>query len=392
MDIKDFLNSVLCQFGWRSAMNQKKVFATAWHPGGANAIAPVIKRLISEKKVNIVVIGHEYSEPIFEKSGIAFQRPPKGDISVKAMKELLQKEKPNLVLLGTGSQEGKHNDIIEQTTTAAANELGVKSIAVLDYWANYAQRFTDERTGVSLDRLPSRVAVMDEFAKRDMLALGFPVEKLAITGNPYFDNLAKKAESFTEEQRQKIRAEAGCFSNDVLFFLACNVFSQWKTANGYWDLDTVMLVSRVISIFQSIKVIVRLHPRMPKEEKKQISDFIANQPARMEIDQDENPEKSQLLSLSADLTIVEDSTMGIVAVLMKRPCISLQPGLLIEDSLIVSKNRIIPVGYDINDCIALLKNSASVDFRKKIIQQYGGFSTDGKATERVANLVYSLLE
>lgn len=391
MDIKDFLNSVLCQFGWRPAMNQKKVFATAWHPGGARAILPVIKRLIKNNLVEVVVLGHEFSEPIFAEAGIAFKTIKDfglQDISAQSMEQLLKTISPNLVFLGTGSQEGKKNDIIEQTTTVAARKLGIPSLAVLDYWANYSQRFSDERTGKKLDVLPDKIAIMDDVAMEDMLEEGFPKDVLVITGNPYFDSFAEKGKSFTEKNRRAVRNEFG--QGTMLVCLACNVFSQWKTTNGYWDLDVVKLVCEFFSQYNYIYVAVRLHPRMPEADRAQIEDAILSlSGGRVKIVKDID---TQTLCLAADLTIVEDSTVGIEAVLMKKPCISLQPGLLIKDSLIVSKMGIIPTAYYTEEqCKALLFSAVnSADNRKEIVDKYVKF-IEPDATGGVLGLVYLML-
>src|SRR3989344_7327653 len=126
-----------------------KILATSWHPGGANAIVPVIKQLMAEGKTDVTVIGHEFTEPIFAKAGLEFKTIKDfglGDISLNSMEKLLTAVSPTLVLTGTAAQEGKGNNVIEHTITLAARKLGVKSLAVLDVWANYWQRFTDERT------------------------------------------------------------------------------------------------------------------------------------------------------------------------------------------------------------------------------------------------------
>jgi len=149
-----------------------KILATSWHPGGANTITPVIKRLAEEGKVEVVVVGYEFSEPIFAKADIPFQTIKDfglRDVSADSMEELLKATSPDLVLTGTSGQEGKKCDVIEQTVTVAAKRLGVKSLAILDYWGGYWQRFTDERTGKRLALLPDFVAILDEIAKKDML-------------------------------------------------------------------------------------------------------------------------------------------------------------------------------------------------------------------------------
>ena len=47
---------------------KKRIFITAWHPGGTNAIVPIIKALIQQSKIDVVTIGHESSETIFKKN------------------------------------------------------------------------------------------------------------------------------------------------------------------------------------------------------------------------------------------------------------------------------------------------------------------------------------
>lgn len=376
----------------KTGNHKKKILATSWHPGGARAILPVIKKLTKDGSAEVIVVGHEFSEPIFSQAGIAFQTIKDfglQDVSVESMVRLLDMVSPNLVFVGTAGQEGKKNDVIEQTITLAARKRGIVSLAVLDYWANYQQRFSDERTEKNLDILPDRIAIMDGVAKEDMLKQGFPEEILVITGNPHFDDLSQKAKKFSEEQRKQVRKDIG-FPAGVLYFLACNVFSCGKSTYGYWDLDTIELVSTAISSLPDVGVVIRLHPRTPDQDKQKIREFIG-QSTKIKLDEDVDAQKSQTLALSADLTVVEDSTTGIEAVYMKRPCISIQPELLIKDSLIVSERGIIPVGYNPKDCIELLRKAVNPAFRAQITEQYSRFVTDGKATERVTNLVYSLL-
>ena len=52
----------------------KKIVATSWHPGGANAIVPVIKLLRAEEKIEVVVIGHEFSESIFQNNNVLYKK------------------------------------------------------------------------------------------------------------------------------------------------------------------------------------------------------------------------------------------------------------------------------------------------------------------------------
>src|SRR5205823_2398286 len=43
------------------------------HPGGILALIPVMLRLMAEGRVNVVVLGHSFSEDILKKAGIPFK-------------------------------------------------------------------------------------------------------------------------------------------------------------------------------------------------------------------------------------------------------------------------------------------------------------------------------
>ena len=106
-------------------MFKKKVLATSWHPGGANAIVPVIKKLQSDGKVNITVLGHQYSEAIYKAAGIPYNTLRTyglKDVSEGSMAAILAQEIPDLVLTGTSVQDEENRDVIEQTITLAARK------------------------------------------------------------------------------------------------------------------------------------------------------------------------------------------------------------------------------------------------------------------------------
>lgn len=387
----------LSQLFRRLGMKKKSILATSWHPGGINAIIPVIRRLKADGH-DVIVLGHEFSEPILANSGLPFKTIKDfglSDVSLKSMSELLRNPQivPDLVLTGTAQQEGKADDVLEQTIAVAARRLGIKTLAVLDFWdgvGNYYKRFTDERTGKKLELLPDRVGVLDNIALADMLAEGFPADRLEVTGNPHFDDLPAKAMAFTKEKRNEILQKIG-LSGDTLFFFGGNAFKNANSNAGYyWDLDIVRIIAQSLQGLGNVGTAVRLHPRMPDDQKQEIADFIQNSGANMKLVTDID---SQTLALVADLVIVAFSTLGLEAVFMRRPCVSAQPGSVKEnDVLIVSNKGVIPVGYTAQDCRQLLIKAADPEYRRQLLEMSSGFATDGKATERVVQLVYSLLK
>lgn len=374
---------------------QKKIVAASWHPGGANAIAPVIKRLIEEGKTDVVVIGHQFSEEIFRSKGISYKTIASyglKDVSLDSMTQLLEMESPDLVLTGTSAQDEGNRDVIEQTLTLAARKKSIKSLSVLDFWGNYSLRFNNIYTGERFKFLPDRIAIMDEVAQQAMLDEGFNKTRLILTGNPHFDDLSVKVRNFRDSEKEAIRDKVALYA-DLLLFFAGNAFRQEKESWGYWDLDVIRLINTVLKHLPERKagLAVKLHPRMPMPDFENIKKYIEEYgEGRIKLVRDVD---SQQLVLASDLTLIAFSTIGIEAVYMEKPCLSLQPGLKRKDVLIVSEKGFIPVGYTTDDCIRELRK-AVLDNKyreKELPKRAAGFRTDGKATEKVVELVYEML-
>lgn len=237
------------------------------------------------------------------------------------------------------------------------------------------------------DCLPDYIAIMDDYARREMLEEGFPEDRLVITGNPAWDHLSEKGQNFTGTQREEVKNRIG-LKCQTLFFFASNMFFQFKATDGFWTLETLALLIGKIPSLPGVAVVVRLHPRMPQAEKDQIKKVIETSGVNMKLVDEID---SLTLSLAADLTIVESSNTGIEAVYMRRPVISLQPGLKVKDNLVVSRLGVVPAGYTESACNSLLTAAADPEFRKALLEQSASFTHGGKATDRVVALAYSLL-
>lgn len=143
-----------------------RVLVSAQDPGGANAVAPVAEALM-RRGDEVVARVEGAARGIFAARGI-----PSGSSS-----------DPAVVLLGTSGEES----IEKRITTEMRGKAPI--VAVLDYWANYWQRFSNP--GIKdFAYLPDVVCVMDEVAKEEMVAEGFPPEVITVTGNPAFDHFA----------------------------------------------------------------------------------------------------------------------------------------------------------------------------------------------------------
>jgi len=319
------------------------------------------------------------------------------------MNSLLKQVNPNLVLTGTSTQNGTQ-DIIEQTITLAAQEKNIPSLSVLDVWMNYWERFSDiyqenkseEDKTKKFKFLPTKIAIMDKYAKQEMLSEGFPEDKLVITGNPHFDNLEKKAQNFNEKQQDYILDQVKLNKGTFLFY-AANVWEEYKKEYGFWDLDNIKLINKTIEALptkhrERTGIITKLHPRTPQQDIEKISQYIKEK-GENRISLVTNID-SQDIVLASDLTLTPNSTLAFEAIYLHKPSMSMQPGLRTKDYLsILTNNNLIPVGYTKQECQELISKAIiNKDYRKELVKQASSFTTDGKATQRVTDLAYKMAE
>lgn len=373
---------------------KKKIIVVASHTGVANAVVPVIKRLSYRKDIQISVFSHKVSQRVFRENSIEYKRVD-GDVSLMSMLNLLRKEKPDLILTGVAGQAGE-KDVIEQTIVLAGKEIGVRSLAILDLWGSYSRRFSDIYTGEKFKFLPDKIAILDQVAEGEMREEGFDKKRMVITGNPHFDDLPQKAKQFTETEKQAIREKIG-LNIDLLLFFAGAIFLKEKEEMGYWDLDIISLLVKVLDSLprKNIGLAIKLHPNVmypgtPHRDLTLLEKYL-RKISRQDIKLIKDV-STQKLVLASDITMVAVSTMGVEAVYMGKPCISLQPGLKRKDLLILSRKRIIPVGYRKESCLRLVRKVIlDEEYRETLPQLASNFRTDGKATERVVNLVLDML-
>ena len=59
----------------------KRILSAAWHPGSANSIAPVIKKLSREEEIDVCCAGHEFTKKIFKECLVPLKNI--GELSVR---------------------------------------------------------------------------------------------------------------------------------------------------------------------------------------------------------------------------------------------------------------------------------------------------------------------
>ena len=382
-------------------MTRKKLFTTSYHTGGTNSLVPVLEKMYEEKKVDIISLPHLVSIDTFIKKDLPYNTIADyklNDVSIDSMKKILEYEKPDLLLTGTSFQNPIKNErvIIEHSMTLAARELGIPSVAVLDFWNNYKKRFDDLFTGESLKYMPDELAVMDQFAVEDMVKLGFSRDSLIVTGNPHFDTLKQK--SMTNEEKEKVREDLGINFKTFGFYAGADGFKDDSEKFGFWDLDNLKIMSEKLEKINTntnneFGIVAKVHPRMPDADYDELR-TIADDNASLILIEKQMKYDPQKLVLASDITFTPYSTLGAESVFMGKPVISLQPGLNTTDNIaVLTEQGYIPGAYTKLACENEIERGLlSNDYQNELVKKSSGFIPKEKGTDQLTQLIYNNLK
>lgn len=302
-------------------------------PGGAAAVAPVAVAIEKSGRFAVKACGYRQAPDVFAKAGIEMRRLSEetGGAEIGA---LLRDESPAICLLGTSV-----NGIdLEKRFVSEARKAEIATLAVLDFWSNYAARFAAENGAAAPDAefLPDAIAVMDEVAAEEMAAAGFPEEKLAVTGQPAFDAVLDWPGD-PGRAREKIRKEFAIPGEACLLLFASQPISEMGKLTGgaqnpgYDEVSVLALIGGNLEALEArlgrpVYLWVRPHPR---EDAAKYDSFAKRWP-RVFVN-GEFPGNDA--AVGCDLLIGMNSVMLLEACLLGGNVLSVQPGLRTRDAL-----------------------------------------------------------
>lgn len=387
-------------------MAKPKVFATGQNPAAGNAILPVLKAIDLEGRIDVVTLGYGATEKSLAGKAPNFRKLSDYGVSALSpehMESILRKEGANFVLMGTSTQNRDFPLTVEQATVLAARTFNIPTVSVLDFWANYSEKFSDlDSTGVIVPGrervyVPTRVAVMDGYARGDMITEGFKPETIVVTGNPSTDDLPMLRANFSAEDRARVRA-ARQISNDAYVFVFPSQPIELDSGRrlGYTEKDTFReiltpLKSIAPKAKQEVVVWVKVHPREKKEDLEAIaSEFNGISNLRLLVDPDVVDPKSPVNAeiLASDACVGAFSLSMIQAIYLGKPVVSIQPGLAVKDMMPTNRFGITPYAYKSGEAGEfLVRLMTDAKYPTELVEKTKGFTVDGKATSRVKRLV-----
>ena len=353
-------------------------------PGGANAVAPVILKLIEESKVNVVAFAYREACRLWNEKKIPFIELP-DSTTYNSVLNILKEN--NAILLFTGTSWNPQE--FEKQFIRAARARSIPSLALLDYPSYYAIRFSDNAG--NLVYLPDKIAVMDEATRDEMIREGFDQEIITITGQPAYDDLGLWKERFTPDQREAIRKDLGINHNNLLVVFASEpIFSgnEIKISNPGYSRDSVLksIIGALDQIQKTynkkITLVICPHPREDKSE------FTGIEGKTIPVVISTTGHTREIV-MAADLVLGMSTAMLVEACYLGCIVVSIQPGLTFADILPTNRMGYSHPVYRDEDIIPVIQTMLlDEDRRKKTQEKTATLNSDGKATDRVIQQIY----
>ena len=280
-----------------------RIVFMARDPGPAAALAPVARRLIDDGRIGVSVLGRQKATAAFEAERLAVVAAPEGGGAAAA----LAREDAALLVTGTSSEVAN-----DAAYWQAARDAGIPSVALLDHWRNYPERFSVESP---FDVTPDVIAVMDDAARTGMEQAGCPADRIRVTGQPYFDPGARKG---VVVDRAQARRELGVDEDRplVVFVSEPKIAYPGSSDSGYTEFDAFAVLQEAVE-GMDVQLLVKLHPYDDPDE------FLARVDGRPRAISAYSPWR---LVAAADAVVGMTSILLLQAAVMGRPSISLRPG------------------------------------------------------------------
>ena len=239
------------------------VLFVAGDPGGAAALAPVIKGWQGRK----TVLAYRQAVMSLRREGIELLELDEDRAETSAAVGWIDKCAATVVCCATsvnGLDWEKHFFL-------AARERQVPSISLLDYWSNYVPRYSLTQR---LDAMPDAFAIMDERARAEMLEQGFPGERLIITGHPVLDEARVWAAGVSVADRARFRELLGLEPNERASLFISQPLREMRAATGEGASipeDEYLALQRLTDSLAASGgdrnvLLVKLHPREPNDK------------------------------------------------------------------------------------------------------------------------------
>jgi hypothetical protein len=371
-----------------TSAGRRRVLAVCGDPGGAAAIAPVIAQLSRNPLFDVRAYAYGPGIEVLRARGISCDPIPE-TAGAPACESIWAAIQPDILLTASSVNDVEYEKIF----TRIARARVVPSLCVIDSWSSYGRRF-GPRSGV-FDALPDRIAVIDERSREEWLAAGVPRERIVVTGQPVFDELCDVRTAHTDERRARLRERLGVSPQRWLaVFVSQPIRELTRTADAKYiqpGYDQHEVMHAVVDVLRRAArargapgvLVVRPHPREIHPPSAPSDEWLA-------VLEDRSEPLRELMA-AADLVVGMASIALIEACYLGCMVVSCEPNSPYEATVVSGIRHVCASARrweDIGPAVeGMLFDRARREEYAERLQQ---FRTDGKATERVVELLKSM--
>ena len=359
------------------------------------SIAPVVAALNTARIVEVYTYGTRESWPVIEELNLpavrldelAFATDPQACLG-----SMLNTFRPDLVLSGSSPARGHAPETPEQFAILESRRRGVSSVAVLDYWGMYLERFSRDGQTLADDLLPDHLCVLDHRSWSDLRTLGVPSDLMTITHNPWLDLLV--AQSSLPQKRFQERS-----THNITVMLASQPLAEMRHLRN-WTYDQYDLFEQLLRAMEELTGLwtvvtlqVLAHPSEDLALWRTLMARVEHARVQVELCQGNVRERMR----QADLLVTSHSTLAYEALYFGTPCLSFRPTGQNIMSLWIEEVGLAPLFQDSETLghylktVNLAKERLRLDMLREELTAAGMFFSDGSATERVVKQVLRIL-
>jgi len=297
-----------------------------------------------------VLIGKEFACKVFASHDLSFVRySGSQQEDLNSYLDDIQKLIPAEAVL-TSASSIPEQDMTEKYMWQWASIRKVPSIAILDQWQNYKERFSGPYGEKINGYLPDVICVMDESARSGMIRDGIPENRIIITGHPSLSRLRRMMTKVDAGEIEAIRRTLKLEDNQkIISFISEPFTSSYGDKIGYTELS---ILKELLVYFKSrdalfdgkhrMKLVIKKHPKDSPDAFHELElEFPQSWKVLAPVFITDEIDKVPLLQAS-DLVVGMASIMLMESVALGRPTISIQVGAKLMDLCEAVNQGIIP--------------------------------------------------
>ena len=243
------------------------------------------------------------------------------DFSTLKINNFLDQFAPDFLFTGTSTNDYEHN------WRRLAIRKNIKTMAFIDHWTNYRERFSFNNNLF----IPDEIWVIDKIAKAEAIEAGLPADRIIVSGNPYYETIRNyKPEISKSEFFRSISLD---INKRTILFISDDIkrsFPQDEQGNCTLGFDEYTTLKDILTSLKSLgkeidfakyQLVIKLHPRSKMGKFDQLIKDHAPAPMNVVCIRDCDP---LAINYYSDFVMGMFSNMVIEAILMNKKLLRIQ--------------------------------------------------------------------